>query len=321
MRTEVSKKEEINKKVLLMCIVVLAFLIFAYLSGEIVWFKDILLFTELISSILAVFIGTLALVRFYTKKTKLAFLLLGIGFVFVGVLEGVQLLTSLNGFGSLFVYTEEILFPLGMVLAKTFLSIILFLSWFVRKDYEHENSDKEKIIALSVILLFLFAISAFVMFVNVPGGLQDHIPALIGGVLSMLLLLLGIIGYLRTNIWKYESFEYWVIFSMIFLLISTIFFLPFLNLEHELTMIFSVLARFLSYLFILIGFLVSIHEIYAREIEYLEELKEKNEILSKTRNSMEEAYMLLRKEKWDIFKSRGEAIEDSILKDIVKSNK
>ena len=87
------KKFEVNKKMLLILITVLAFLIFAYISGSIVWMKDILLFVELISALLAIFIGTLALVRFYTKKSRLTFLLLGIGFLFVGVLEVVQIVS------------------------------------------------------------------------------------------------------------------------------------------------------------------------------------------------------------------------------------
>jgi hypothetical protein len=296
------KKFEINKKILLILITILGFLIFAYLSGSIVWMKDILLFVELISSIVAIFIGSLALVRFYTRKSKLTFLVLGIGFLFVGVLEIVQIVSSLNGFQSLISYSPSEFFPLSMVLSKSFLALIFFLSWFVRKDYENKDSGKEKVLILSILFIFITVISIFLLFTNVLSSLSEYVPALIGGILSLLLFIFSIFGYVRNNVWKYEAFEYWLIFSIVFLLISSIFFLPLLNLEYNLMMIFSVFARFLSYIAILIGFLVSIYELYNREFEYMEELKEKNSQLVRAKNSVEEAYMVLRNEKLSLKK-------------------
>jgi len=317
MKKEFNEKYEITKKILLILITCFAFLTFAYASGAISWMQDIVLFVELLSSVLAVFIGVLALLRFYTRKSRLNLLLIGVGFLFVGVLEIVQILFSLNGFGSLFSYVPSEVFPLSMILSKGFLSATLFLSWFVRKDYENPNSGKEKGIYLGIIFLFVLIISAFLLFTNVMEGSREYVPAIIGGVLSMLLLLLGIVGYLRSRNWVYDLFEYWLIFAMIFLLISTIFFIPFLNLEYDLMIKFSVFARFFSYILMLIGFLVSIYEMYRSEAEYLEVLKKKNEQLIKTKNSVEEAYLLIRKEKWDIAKGGTDTKASKILEGII----
>ncbi|HCC67717.1 TPA: hypothetical protein DEP90_00685 [Patescibacteria group bacterium] len=315
------EKFEVKKKVLLLLVAVLAFLVFAYVSGEIVWIQDTLLFVELLSSILAIFIGILALMRFYTKKSKLNFLMLGVGFLFVGVLESVQLISSVDGFVGLFSYIPGEFFPLSMVLSKSFLAIIVFLSWFVRKDYENPDKAKEKLIYLGIVLLFTFVISIFLYFTNVISVYQEYIPALIGGILSMLLFVFSILGYWKSRTWRYGSFEYWLIFSLIFLLISTIFFVPLFNLEYDLMIKFSVFARFFSYIFMLVGFLVSIYEMYGRELEYLEELKEKNVRLIQTKNSVEEAYMLLRKEKWNVAKGSEKVKADSILQDVIDSHK
>ena len=312
------KKFEMHKKLILMFVSVLAFLIFAYFAGEISWMKDFLLFIELISSVLAVFIGLLALVRFYTKKSKLSYLVLGLGFLFVGFLEGVQIVLSVTDFQSLFNYSSTELFPLTMILSKGFLAIILFLSYMLRKDYENVNSKQEKGIALVVISFFALLISVFLLFTNTLNDYQKYIPALVGGFLSMLMFLFTIFGHWRANIWKYESFEYWQMFSLVFLLISTIFFLPLLNLEYDLMILFSVLAKFFSYILLLIGFLVSIYEIYSRESDYLEGLKEKNKMLLRSKNSVEEAYMLLRKEKWEIAKGKGKGKIEGILKDVIE---
>jgi uncharacterized membrane protein len=208
-----------------------------------------------------------------------------------------------------------------MVLSKSFLAVIVFLSWFVRKDYENPDSGKEKNIFLGIVFLFVLIIVVFLFFTNTLSGFQEYVPALIGGILSMLLFLLSIFGYWRGKAWRYESFEYWLIFSIIFLLISSVFFIPLFNLEYDLMMIFSVFARFLSYFFLLIGFLVSIYELYKREIEYLEELREKNSQLVIAKNSVEEAYMMLRTEKWDLAKESKKSQKDGILQDILNSKK
>ena len=313
------QKFEMHKKVLLVFISVLAFLIFAYLSGEISWMKDILQFLQLISSIFAIFIGILALLRFYTKKSKLSFLVLGIGFLFVGLLDIFQLLVSLNGFQDLLNYSEAEIFPLSMVLPKFFLAVIFFLSYIVRKDYENPDEKKEKKISILIVGIFLIAITVFLLFSNVVSISQDYLPAVVGGVLSLVMLSFSIFGYWRTNVWKYESFEYWAMFSMIFLLVSSIFFLPFLNLEYRLLSIFSIFAQFFSYILMLIGFLVSIYEMYSRETECLKELKEKNETILKAKNSVEDAYLLLRNEKWEIARGKGKGKMEGILKDVIES--
>jgi hypothetical protein len=50
-----------------------------------------------------------------------------------------------------------------------------------------------------------------------------------------------------------------------------------------------------------------------REQQYLESLRKKNELLLKSKNNIEEAYMLLRKEKWQIARGKGK------VKDILKN--
>ncbi|MFA7682582.1 MAG: hypothetical protein WCX94_00285 [Candidatus Dojkabacteria bacterium] len=312
------KKFEMQKKQILLFVTVLAFLIFAYNAGEISWMKDLLLFIELISSILAVFIGLLALVRFYTKKTKLSYLVIGLGFLFIGFLEGVQIVVSVGSFQSLLNYSPSEVFPLTMVISKGFLAIVFFLSYLLRKDYENVNSKQEKGISLVVLFLFAFLISISLLFTDMFNNYQEYLPALVGGFLSMLMFLFTVFGHWRSNTWKYESLEYWQMFSLVFLLLSTIFFLPLLNLEHDLMMTFSVLAKFFSYIFLLLGFLVSIYEMYSREFEYLEEFKEKNRLLLKSKESVEEAYMLLRDEKWRIAKGKGKGKMEGVLKNIIE---
>jgi hypothetical protein len=204
-----------------------------------------------------------------------------------------------------------------MVLSKAFLAVMFFLSWLVNKDYDNLNSKQEKIIAISTVSIFLVLSCMIFIFSNVVSVSQEYIPAIVGGVLSLVMFVFTLFGYLRSPAWRYESFEYWQVFSLVFLLVSTVFFLPFLNLEYELALVFSVLAQALSYILLLVGFLISIYEIYSRETEYLNQLRKKNELLLKSKNSVEEAYMLLRKEKWQIARGKGKGSIEKILKNVI----
>lgn len=78
----------------------------------------------------------------------------------------------------------------------------------------------------------------------------------------------------------------------------------------------STIAKFISYLVLLVGFLYSIYEMYKSEEDTQRELTRRNLLLTETKKKVEEAYMILRDEKWAITKSKDSV--DEILKDILK---
>ena len=57
-------------------------------------------------------------------------------------------------------------------------------------------------------------------------------------------------------------------------------------------------------------------QIIRKEIEIQKELAEKNKQLDETKAKVEEAYLMLRQEKWDMARSKGSV--DKILKDVLK---
>lgn len=61
----------------------------------------------------------------------------------------------------------------------------------------------------------------------------------------------------------------------------------------------SVLAQFFGYIALLLGFLNSIRELYLKEIENQKELEF-------TKRKVEEAYMTLREEKWNLLGEKKE---------------
>ena len=312
-------KQQVREKELVIVFAVFLFLLFAYLSGNFRWMKDFQLVIDLFASMFAFFIGILALVRFYTKKTHINYLLLGLGFVTVALLDGFHVLNSVQAFSSLFAIGVSEIFPSSMVLSRVFLSLIFFLSWFLMKEEKRVRGIKEKIAFASL----LGAISVFTvvisLFTNLFVGLESYIFAIVMQTISLMIYLLTLIGYTKEEGMYYRNFDFWLIFSITFGILAQIFFLPYLNIEYELMLNLSTLAKFVSYFVLLIGFLFSIYEMYKSEERVQKELKRKNLLLSMTKRKVEEAYMILREEKWKLSKEQKKKTTDKIFKDILKT--
>jgi hypothetical protein len=280
--------------------------------------KDFQLVIDLFASMFAFFIGILALVRFYTKKTHINYLLLGLGFITVALLDGFHVLNSVQAFSSLFAIGVSEIFPSSMVLSRVFLSLIFFLSWFLMKEERRVSAPKEKIAfasLLAAIAMFTVVIS---LFTNLFVGLESYIFAIVMQTISLMIYLLTLVGYTKEQSMYYKNFDFWLIFSLTFGILSQIFFLPYLNIEYELMLNLSTLAKFVSYFVLLIGFLYSIYEMYKSEERVQKELKRKNLLLSMTKRKVEEAYMILREEKWKLSKEQKKKTTDKIFKDILK---
>jgi hypothetical protein len=311
-------REHVDIQFLSLCVSLLAFLGLAYWAGDIVWIKDFQPFVTLISGIFALFIGVLALLRYYTKKISWNYLFIGIGFLGVGLLDIFQVVLDLGGMSNLFSGAVSQVYPVTSVLSKTFLAVIMFVSWLVsRKDEVNGKSKKKKEAILMGVVggSFGLFIGVFV-YLMVAGIIVDGMAVIIVGLISLMFLILALLGYLLSKNWLYDDFNYWIIFLIAFLILSQIFYLPFFNLEYSNMMNLSIWARFFAYIGLLIGFLNSIYVMFQKEIETQNELANKNKQLDQTKAKVEEAYLMLREEKWSLVRSKGSV--DKILKDVMK---
>lgn len=315
------KKENINKKVLSILVSVISFLVFAYFAGNIKWITDMQKFIDLISSVFAFFIGTLALVRYYTKKNSINYLFLGLGFVLVGIIEVLQILASLGSFSDLFYVGYSEIFPTTIVISRIFLSITMFLSWVLSREENRERNINDKIAYVATIFVLTVTIIIISLYTKIFINYEEYIFAIIGQTIAMLIYFVSLLGYLKTKGIYIRSFDFWLIFSIVFGLISQIFFLPYLNLEYQLMLNLATLAKFFSYLILLVGFLNSVYEMFKQEEDIKKELERSNLMLKETKKKVEEAYMILRSEKWELTKEKEKNTADGILKDILNSNK
>jgi len=310
-------REHVDIQFLSLCISLLAFLGLAYWAGDIIWIRDFQPFVTLISGIFALFIGVLALLRYYTKKTSLNFLFIGIGFLGVGVLDIFQVILDLGGMSNLFSGATSQIYPITSVLSKTFLSVIMFISWlFSRQGNKNTKGGKKKEILLMSLVAASFAIfiGAF-LYLMATGVVVDSLAVIVVGLISLMFLILAFLGYLLNKGWLTDDFNYWIIFLLAFLILSQIFYLPFFNLEYSNMMNLSIWARFFAYIGLLTGFLNSIYVMFQKEISTQKELASKNKQLDETKAKIEEAYLMLREEKWSLARSKGSV--DKILKDVM----
>lgn len=309
------KEEHIDMQFLALLISVIAFLVFALFIGDIVWIKDFQYFIALISGVMAIFVGTLSLLRYYTKKTNMNYLFLGGGFLGVGLIEILQTMVEVGDFQNLFTFTEGGSYPLSSALAKAFLASLFLISWFVIRKKKGRGRKKELELMGIVCLTFVLFVATFIILLLRGVEVDSFIVVLIG-LFSLLLYILSLLGYLFKKGWLYDDFNYWIIFTLAFLILSQIFYLPFLNLEYIHMVNLSTWAHFIAYVGILVGFLNSIYMMYQREKETQQELEEKNMLLDKTKAKVEEAYLTLREEKWELVNKKGGL--GSILKEISK---
>ena len=315
MKPKKLKEEHIDMQFLALLIAIIAFLVFALFIGDIVWIKDFQYFIALISGVVSLFIGTLALLRYYTKKTNINFLFLGGGFLGVGLIEILQTMVEVGDFQNLFSVSDGGSYPLTSALGKAFLASLFLISWFVIRKRKGRGRKKELELMGIVCLTFILFVATFIILLLRGVEVDSFIVVLIG-LFSLLLYILSLLGYLFNKGWLYDDFNYWIIFTLSFLILSQIFYLPFLNLEYIHMVNLSTWAHFIAYIGILVGCLNSVYMMYQKERETQQELEEKNILLDKTKAKVEEAYLTLREEKWELVNKKGGL--GSILKDISK---
>jgi hypothetical protein len=304
MRKKLERKH-IDLQFISLFVSIIAFLILGIFSGEIIWIKDCQYFISLISGILALFIGVLGVLRYYTHKESTRFLFLGIGFLGAGVLDIMQVMTKAQNFGGLFMQAQNTENTLISALPKLFIAVLLVVSWFVGKrdvkDTKRKNEEIKLMTLISTMFLMFVSVFIFIVFRGPVGG---NIATITLGLVSMLLLILAFLGYLLDKGWQYDDFYYWIIFTTALLLLSQAFSLPLFNLEYSNLSNLSVLARLFAYTGMLVGILNSIYVMYEREKDIQKMLEEENRMLSKTKAKVEEEYVKLRKEKWCIMKKK-----------------
>ena len=221
---------------------------------------------EVVATLLALNVGILALVRFYTRKNNM-FLFLGSGFLGTGFLDLYHTVVTSTFFQDLFPSPPPSLIPWSWVASRLFLALLMYFSYLAwrREDRLGEaGAISERMVYLGITFLTL---SSFVFFAFVPlprayypeipfHRPEEFVPALF--------FLLALIGYFRKGEWRISSFEHWVVLSLVVGVVSEAVFMSFSGILFDSMFDLAHLLKKVSYVFVLTGLLVNMYLLFYR---------------------------------------------------------
>jgi diguanylate cyclase (GGDEF)-like protein/PAS domain S-box-containing protein len=216
---------------------------------------------ELAATLLALNVGVLALVRFYSRKDN-AFLFIGSGFIGTGVLDAYHAVVTSSHFALLFPSPPVSLIPWTWLASRLFLSVALCLSWFCWRVGKRVGDIDERLVYAGFSIL---TVLSFLFFANVPlpagysgfapiGRPQEFVPAMFFG--------LALIGYLRKGRWRSEAFEHWLVLSLIVNFVTQAGFMSTSGHLYDAEFDAAHLLKLGSYNLVLVGLLASMYRLF-----------------------------------------------------------
>lgn len=238
--------------------------------------RDLHTMLEFVATLLALQVGILSLVRYYSKK-HLMFLFLGGGFIGTALLDGYHAVLTSSQFFQRMPSPLESLIPWSWSASRTFLSLAMLCTWLgtTRRSPSSTTRYARAVIGAgaTLALLALFGISLFPLpqahfdgfFLSRP---QELIPGLFFGI--------ALVGFLSQKEHRSNSLIAWIEWSLLVAFAAQVavmtrsavlFDLPF-NLAH--------LLKIFGYMLVLGGLLVDIYGTFRS----LEESRERLEHLA-----------------------------------------
>ena len=259
-------------------------LFFAYLYlRDSTWRGDIALHTlmEAVATVLALAVGSLALVRYYSKKDN-TFLFIGTGFVATAFLDGYHTVVSSSHFIDIFPSTPPSLIAWSWFAARIFLSLLLWMSWLYwrREDRLGAAGRISEKLVYSIVTALALVCFAIVAFVPMPAAYYQQLPfPRPQEFLPALFFLLALIGYLRKGKWKTDVFEHWLVLSLIVGFMGQAMFMSFSGRVFDMMFDAAHLLKNGSYICAMLGLLFSMRRLFSESYAQ-QELQLKNTILA-----------------------------------------
>ncbi|MGE0159214.1 MAG: PAS domain S-box protein [Gemmatimonadales bacterium] len=243
---------------------------------------------EAISTLLAFIIGGLALVRYYSRK-RITFLFIGCGFLGAGVLGLNHTLTTEARYVAARIAIDPSLRPGDLdawtwTAERVFLSLFLFVSLLAwRQQVREEGREEGRVETLPEAWVYgnalLMTLVCLLFFEWVPLGTLTFPFRAISRPAELLpasFFALAFFGFLKKGSWRHDSFEHWLLVSLLISALAHGSFMAFSEQRYDAMFDAAHLLKVASYAAILAGLMSSVYETFRREAEMLEVITANN---------------------------------------------
>jgi len=252
---------------------------------------------ETISTVLALLAGAIALKAYYTKKIP-AYLLLGSGLVAASLLDGYHTVITSSFVVGRTPSTFAAITAWSGVTPRVFLALLTFLSALAPKT-QAETRLVRWIGEWGVhALVGASTLASFLVFTRVPLPLELYPHAFLhrpSNLVPSLFFALAAVAHFRNGAWKTNSFEHWLILSLIAASAGHLFYLLFSGELYDAPFFFFHLLKILSYTLVLAGLLSSVASVYRSAAQAVLQLQCANEALAQEVEEREQAEEELRR--------------------------
>ena len=277
-------RDRIRMRIFIYILLSIALLIGGFLLRADAWRGNAELHTllESVATVLALFTGAMALIRYYAKKNSL-FLLVGSGFLGAAILDAYHAAITSSFLADHTPSALSALTPWSGTTSRVLLSLVMCASLFVWKreaQWPGTAKTKESVV---YVLVGAWTLITFLLFALVrlpPAYYPDfmiHRPA---ELVPALLFGLAAAGYLWKGLWKSDDFEHWLVLSLIVGAASHMFYMAFSKTLFDTLYIADHILKILGYLLVLTGLFISMFSIFKSEAENASRLARVNESLA-----------------------------------------
>lgn len=282
---------------------------------------------EAVATLLALFVGAIALVRFYSKKTNL-FLFVGTGFIGTALLDGYHAVVTSTYLNKEFIQAitpNEWLIPWSWLASRIFLSVFMWIC-VIAEPPQSGTSGSQRIREGTIYLLAsLFTLGSFLFFffVPLPTAYFDNIffsqpkkfrpQEIVAG----LFFLLALIGFLRRGEWRDDTFHHWLVISLIVGLMSQVMYMTwsgrFMPSGAPFDMMFDAahVLKIAEYACVLIGLLINMFYLFQQAETSADVIGRANKQLKATNDSLA-GEVAERQKAEDALKVAAEDLENNV---------
>ncbi len=258
---------------------------------------------EAVAMLLALIVGLIAMVRFYSKKTNL-FLFVGTGFIGTALLDGYHAVVTSPTFKPYLPGDNISLIPWSWLASRVFLAVFMWIAVLSLPRQTDSDDESEHIGEKTIYLMAgLFTLGCFVFFAFMPLGKayfhqeffdqtdryrpQELIPGIF--------FLLALIGFWRRGEWQRDEFQYWLVMSLIVGVMSQIVYMALSGklmtdtppITFDIMFDAAHVLKAVSYACVLVGLLVSMFHLFRRAEETTARIRDANEELTSINRTLE----------------------------------